>query len=149
MSSPKPKKKSRKPKKAARRLVSRLSKLGLSEKAGIIHNPSGQVRMSEVLIEFIAPYAAEARTEEEHKRLLSVALVAWNAALFPANQRQEMVDSIIDKAIPSFAADDAKLIIHELIRRKDRYFSEITRAMLSYELTMTKDGPHVFVASTL
>jgi hypothetical protein len=88
------------------------------------------------------------RSEEDYRKLLSAALAAWNAALLPLRDRRAMVDSIVEKAIPA-AVDDAKLVIGELIRRKDRFFPEIKRVMLSYELTMTRDGAHVSVASTL
>lgn len=147
--SSKSKKKSRKPKKLSERFRANLSRYGLPGTAKIIRNPAGQVKMSEVLVDFIEPYSMSVRTEEEYQKLLSVALIAWNAALLPPNGRQEMIDSIIGKAIPADSADDAKLVIHELIRRKDRYFADIKRSILLYELTMTKEGPHISVASTL
>ena len=141
-------KKSRKPKKVTRRFRPTLSEFGLPERTRIISSPDGQIKMSELLIEFIEPYEGLAQSEEDYRKLLSVGLVAWNAALYPLQDRRAMVDSIVEKAIPA-VADDAKLIIDELIRRKDRHFSEIKRAMLSYVLTMTRGGPHVSVASTL
>ena len=141
-------KKSKKRRKVVQRFKARISELGLTDKSRLIYHPKGELKMSEVLMDFVEPYWVSARTEEDYRRLLSVALVAWNAALLPAKKRQEMVDQIIQKAMP-FAADDARLVIDELIGRKDRYFAEIRRGILAYELTMTKQGPHVSVASTL
>ena len=148
MASRKSKKKSRKQKEVARKFKSTLSRYDPAGRMKFIHNPPGQLKMSEILMEFIEPYAVMARSEEDYRKLLSTALVAWNAALLPKAERREMVDSIINQAMPD-AADDARLIIHEMIRHKDRHCAENNRAMLSYELTMTRDGPHVLVASTL
>ena len=125
-----------------------LSKCELPEKTAFIYNPPGQIKMSEVLMDFIEPYESMLHSEEDYRKIISTALVAWNAALLPEPERREMVDSIIDEAFSS-AADDARLVIDELSRRKERHFAQIKRGMLSYELTMTKDGPHVSVMSTL
>ena len=144
----KSKNKSRKEKRTAGKFRSTLSKSELPEKTKFLYNPAGHIKMSEVLMEFIEPYEDMLNSEEDYRKIISTALVAWNAALLPEPERRAMVDQIIDEAF-SFAADDARLIIDELIRRKERHFAEIKRGMLSYELTMTKDGPHVSVMSTL
>ncbi len=122
--------------------------MGLPEPKRFTPTPNGAHKMSEVLTEFIEPYAAGATTGERYRKLLAVAVVAWNASLFPPKERRQMLDSIIDEAMP-YGAEDMKLVIQELIQRKERYFSEITRAILSYEVTMTKDGSHLSVAATL
>jgi len=142
------KKKNRKQKNLADRLRSNMAQMGLPEPKEITPTPDGKRKMSEVLTEFIEPYAGAATTEERYRKLVLVAVVAWNASLFPPRARRLMLDSIIDEAMP-YGAEDMKLVIQELIQRKERYFSDITRAILSYELTMTKDGSHLSVAATL
>ena len=44
---------------------------------------SDGIKMSDVLEEFVEPYLEFAETEEAYRKLLSVAVVAWNVALFP------------------------------------------------------------------
>lgn len=91
--------------------------------------------MSEVLTEFIAPYAMAATTEERYRKLVLVAVVAWNAWLFPPRERRLILDSIIDEAMP-YGAEDMKLVIQELIQRKDRYpISLVTRSSCSIQGT--------------
>jgi hypothetical protein len=148
MISVKTRKKSRKPKKVAESLRSRLAEHGLPNKVKFIRNARGQVKMSEVLSEFIEPYERMAKTEDAYNRLLSVAVVAWNAALLPDRQRHELITTMINAA-KTPDADEAKLVIQELISRKDKYFPDIKRFIISYELTMTREGPHISVASTL
>ena len=113
--------------------------------------PSGEVKMSEVLMAFVEPYIESANTEEAHRKLLMLAIVAWNAALLPEEDQQDIVDKAV-KAIP--AASWAmraymKSFMSELIERKKTYFSEYTRMMLDFELTDMGEGYHLSVASTL
>ncbi len=50
--------------------------------------PSGNVKMSEVLLEFVEPFFALA--DESYRRaLLSMAVTSWNGSLLPAANRKE------------------------------------------------------------
>ncbi len=142
------KKKKRKHGAPADRLRARMIKLGLPQPKRFTVTPHGKKKMSEVILDFIEPYLPAAQTLEHYHSLVSVAVIAWNAALFPPLERRRMVDSVIDKAL-SNGAEDMKLVIQELIRRKDRYFSDNKRIILSYDLAMTNEGPHLSIASTL
>lgn len=113
--------------------------------------PSGEVKMSEVLTAFIEPYIESASTEEAHRKLLMLAIVAWNAALLPEEDQQDIVDKAVE-AIP--AASWAmraymRTFMSKLIKRKKTYFSEYTRMILDFELTDMGEGYHLSVASTL
>jgi hypothetical protein len=141
------KKKSRKQKTTAERLRANMAKMGLPEPKRFTLTPNSKRKMSEILTDFIAPYASKATTEERYRKLVSVAVVAWNASLFPPEERRLMLDSVIDKTMPS-GAEDMKMVIQGLIQRKERYFSDIQRVILSYDLTMTKEGSQLSVAST-
>jgi len=146
MSQSKSKKKG-KTKKARRWLKDGLLAKGFSRGTKVLVNPAGYEKMSEVLGRFVDPYAQYADSEEDYKRLYSVAVIAWNAALLPPTGR-----SMIQKAIQatvSSGGNDAELIINELIQRKERYFDEYTRMILHYEIEMEGDGVRVSVASTL
>ncbi|MFQ5811959.1 MAG: hypothetical protein ACE5I2_02020 [Anaerolineae bacterium] len=107
--------------------------------------------MSEVLTAFIEPYIESASTEEAHRKLLMLAIVAWNAALLPEEDQQDIVDKAVE-AIP--AASWAmraymRTFMSKLIKRKKTYFSEYTRMILDFELTDMGEGYHLSVASTL
>ncbi len=113
--------------------------------------PSGEVKMSEVLTAFVEPYLESANTEENYRKLLMLAIVAWNAALLPEEDQQDIVDKAVE-AIP--AASWAmraymKAFMSELIERKKTYFSEYTRMIIDFELTDMGAGYHLSVASTL
>ena len=113
--------------------------------------PSGEVKMSEVLTAFIEPYIESASTEEAYRKLLMLAIVAWNAALLPEDDQQDMVDKAVEVMPAASWAMRAymRAIMSELIERKKTYFSEYTRMILDFELTEMGEDYHLSVASTL
>lgn len=133
--------------KALRRFKSKLEQKGLSRNTQLLVNPPGQEKMSEVLVRFVEQYAQFAETEEDYQRLYSLAALAWNAALLPSKQRA-MLDDMIHKSIPAFEKD-AKLVIKELIHRKERHFAKYSSMITHYEVKMMGDKVHVGVASTM
>ncbi len=113
--------------------------------------PSGEVKMSEVLTAFVEPYTRSANTEEAYRKLLMLAIVAWNAALLPEEDQQDIVDKAV-KAIPATSwamRTYMRAFMSELIERKKTYFSEYTRMILDFELTDIGEGYHLSVASTM
>ena len=64
---------------------------------------------------------------------------------------EDMVDGVLDQGILNDEESKTGLeeIVNALIVRKRAYFSEYTRAIVSYDLTETKDGYNLAVASTL
>ncbi|MBN1313472.1 MAG: hypothetical protein JXB30_18845 [Anaerolineae bacterium] len=105
------------------------------------------VKMSEVLREFIAPYRGFANTEEAYRKLLVTAIIAWNAALFSAEERKVHLEKILE-ILPEEVQADGRAIISELIERKERYFSEYKRMIIDYEVTDTGKDYHLVVIST-
>ena len=121
----------------------------------LVINPSGEVKMSEVLIDFIEPYLEFADTKEDYRKLVILGITAWNTSLLPKEEQQDMVDSIFNqfsKEMPIVTKGQRRKleeIVNTLIVRKKAYFSEYTRAIISYDLTDTGDGYYLSVASTL
>jgi len=114
--------------------------------------PSGSVKMSKVLEDFVEPYMGSVDTEQAYRRLLTLAVMAWNTSFLPEEERQEMIDRVLEAAIPS--GDDElraglKGIVNMLIARKRAYFSEYTRHIIDFEVTDTGEEYHLTVASTL
>jgi hypothetical protein len=114
----------------------------------VIANPPGEAKMSEVLLEFIEPYTDERSTTEDLKKVLSVATLAWNLALFPEAERPARLQEI-EAAVPPDVRPTMRAFVEEMLQRKLTYFAHIRRAILDYQVSMTPDGPHVQVISTL
>lgn len=118
----------------------------------IVIEPSGEVKMSEVLTDFVEPYIEFTDTEEDYRKLLVLAIMAWNASFLPEKEQQDMIDGILDKGIPTGSEElkaGLKEIVKELVIRKKVYFPEYTRRIIDFEVTDTGKGYHLAVASTL
>lgn len=113
----------------------------------IIRDPLGQVKMSEVLTEFIEPYSHTWRNEDELRKLLSIALVAWNASLVPPAEGEQLLRETT-KTIPPDARRDYLSIVAEMMQRKLTHFAGNTRFIIDYHLTMRPSGPYLEVMST-
>lgn len=108
--------------------------------------------MSEVLADFIAPYAGTADTKDDHQKLLTLAATAWNAALFPVDKRGSMLDEVLTTSFgdaPQSLKSELRAFINELIARKEAHFADNHRAIVDFTLQETRDGYHLSVASTL
>jgi hypothetical protein len=112
----------------------------------LIDNPPGEVKMSEVLMDFIAPYHSFGKTLDQMRKVLAVALVAWNAAIGPDGE--DLVRRTVEN-LPPDAQDDFLTILEAMIERKQRYFADNNRIILNYNLTPLPDGsPYLSVMST-
>lgn len=113
----------------------------------VIATPPGEAKMSEVLKKFVEPYYAECKTEEDVRKLLSLAALIWNTALLPSSDREPIIQTLVEAVPP----EDRRLIrehVEEMLHRKATYFAGNTRAIVSYEMTMTPTGLHLSVMST-
>jgi hypothetical protein len=147
-------KQSRKRKRKQKRFAGLKRKLEQGPHRGekILIEPSGEEKMSEVLTDFVEPYLEFADTDEAHRKLLTLAIMAWNASFLPEKEQQDMINRVLDTGIPT-GADELKAglkeIVNMLIIRKKVYFSGHTRKIIDYELTDRGRDYHLAVASTL
>lgn len=119
------------PRDAARQLAQRVRQQGFVQ--DVIQNPPGQVKMSEVLRQFIDPYWYIPDDEESMQKLMVTALVAWNTALLPQVERVDHLAQIAE-ALPQETHADFYAIVEEMIERKEKYFAQYERTIIDYEL---------------
>jgi hypothetical protein len=112
--------------------------------------PRGAQRMSEVLEAFVDPYLGLASTDNGQRVLLEIASLAWNAAILPEDERQAMLNEVVEKGLPGFqgqAHEELLDLIANMIARKLALFDENKRFILSVELT-SAEGGYLSVIST-
>jgi hypothetical protein len=114
----------------------------------VVVRPSGSSRMSEVIFDFIEPYRKHVQSEDELRRLITMGVVAWNAALLPSERQEKTIDQIISR-VARDGAKEFRECVYEMIERKQTWFAQIKRLVLGFDLTMTERGPHLSVISTL
>ena len=102
----------------------------------ILVDPGGEKKMSEVLLEFIAPWSQYCKTNEDLTKVLAVAVIAWNAALVPRGERIEIIENA-GKAVPPEIYEDTKAIVEEMIQRREIHFAHNKRMIINYKVTIT------------
>ena len=105
------------------------------------------IKMSEVLEQFMEPYRGFDETEDAYRKLIALAILSWNMMLFPENDREAKLEELLT-AFPEEIRHEGRGIVEQMMSRKERLFSNYKRAILGYELTDTGDGWHLSVAST-
>lgn len=118
----------------------------------MVFNPTEVNKMSDVLEEFIDPYIQATNGKSELENLLKIAVLTWNIALMPPEERQDAIDSILSEMASETdrkVLEDLQTVITDLIDRKDRYFSSCRRSITSFDLQDQGDGYFLSVASTL
>ena len=110
-----------------------------------------KVKMSIVLVEFIEPYVEHTDSEESYRKLLTLAVLAWNASFLPEIEHQDMINRVFDEGLPTETKElrtGLKDIVYQLIARKQAYFSKYKRNIIEFEVVDLGDQYHILVAST-
>lgn len=118
----------------------------------VIISSGRENKLSEVLERFIEPYRHLGVNLAQYQRLITIATVAWNAALLQEDERQSMLNEACKAALPSGndnAVKDFHAMMKDLVTRKERYFSSDERLIIDSEVEETENGYHLSVASTL
>ncbi len=118
---------------------------------GIIENPKGAAKMSDVLEAFVEPYLDFTTNLQEREKLFSIAVVAWNLTLMPEQTQKAGIDKII-QTLPRNdrqAQKDTREIIAELMERKQQFFANNHRYIVEFHLQTIGNRHHLSVASTL
>jgi hypothetical protein len=128
-----------------------MQKTGLLQGRELLVEPPGEEKMSGVILQFIEPYRWLAEDFGGMQRLVMLAVVAWNAAVFDALGQPGFVDQMIASALPPDEAfrRDFRQVVNDLIQRKQQHFADTRRIIVSYKLTETQGDYHLAVASTL
>lgn len=134
------------------KLAKRVKQSFQGKLGGVVTNPKGEVKMSEVLEDFVGPYINDDLTLIQRQNLFQIAIIAWNIPLLPEDQQQAALNNIIDKLSVGQSEqhqEDTKEILTELIERKQKHFAKHKRYILDFELTENKDEFHLSVVSTM
>ena len=120
-----------------------------------IDKPKGMKKMSDVLEEFLDPFMSDYDSYQRRRFLLDMGTMAWNLAIFPKQDREEMLKKIASELINPLdpesleAADEVKDFLETLINEKLEFFSDDRRLIQDYQLTEYETGFHLAVAYKL
>lgn len=116
----------------------------------------GIAKMSDVLKEFVRPYADTPRNILEIRHLIEIGITAWNLALLPEKERIITLDKMfvaISKKLKNMDQEGvagSRAVIEDLVARKLKYFANNQRRVIDFQLEdLGQDGYHLSVASTM
>jgi len=138
--------------KALDNLTQKVQKGPLSKHVeGVVQNPQGQVKMSEVLENFIEPYLEEIDGYVQKQKFIELAVVAWNLAILPEAARQAMREQFQSSLGRNGLPEDQEFLdslLDELMERKLQYFPNNRRLIMDFQFEDAGDQYHLSVAST-
>ena len=105
----------------------------------VMVEPPRAAKMSEVLLELVQPGWHACADEEAMRKLLTLGIAAWNAALMTGAARTALVEKLA-RTFPVESREDFHQVIEPLIRRKEELFPDLQRPMLNFELTRLPSG---------
>lgn len=98
-------------------------------------------KLSEVLLEFAEPLTVTARTEEDFRTAVEIAILAWNLSFLPPDERS----TFLKQSIPSLSGGkdalpfETEQCIQRLLARKQALFPDDRRFVAEHQLS---GGPH-------
>jgi len=121
-----------------------LDKLGTE----IVIKHEEELKMSEVLREFVAPFFRDVDIKY-HSKFVRLAVIAWNISFLPEDEQQELINNFLEELSgDEEVVEDALKLMSSLIARKNQYFSHIWRYISNYELKRRGDQYDLTVLST-
>lgn len=142
----KKKKRLRKPKANRKQMLENSLKSMLPD-SKLIWKDDGD-KLSEAIVELAQPLLEKCSNFEEQKKLLSFSILVWNMCNVPEKEADKFRKDLYEKICKGDkqAIRDMDEIMGYLIARKNRFYKNDKRFIVSYNITKTKDGLHLDVA---
>lgn len=133
------------------RLAKRVQKNLEGKVAGVVINPKGEAKMSEVLEAYIEPYLDATKNRDQRLKLSTIAAFAWNLTLLPEDKQQQEKENLIEQlgGQNRQVQQDIREILEELMERKRKFFAKIKRHIIDFELKESRNDFHLSVISSL
>jgi hypothetical protein len=112
-------------------------------------NPEGEISISDAISKIIAPYRDTAQDYQAFRKLVMVACAAWNAAILPADERENMLADMRETMPDQESREDFTEIVKELMKRKNRLYPKVNRMIVQFKVTNRKNDFHIAIASTM
>jgi hypothetical protein len=121
----------------------------------IVRNLKGIAKMSEVLRDFVSPYADIPQSKKELQNLLGMAVSAWDLSFLSEKERKTALDQIFAQTFNprNIDAEDIEIgraMVEEMIDRKLKYFADEHRQVTDFQVEYVGQGDYYLsVASSI
>ena len=115
----------------------------------LTQNQPEDAKVSAMLQEIIEPYRRDANNFSEYRKLVTLAIIAWNIANIPLDQMLTSLDHHLDQ-LPRMTAterEDLRQITLDLVQRKIKLYPEVQHPIVNFEITQTQNKYHLAIAS--
>ena len=125
-----------------------IQKIQSDNHKSLISQP-GDEKIAEMLQEILVPYQVDAKNFSDYRKLVTLAIVAWNIAHFPMDQMLSSLGLYLDglTRITAQQREEFREIILDLIRRKIKLYPDAQRTILNFEITETQKSFQLAIAS--
>ncbi len=138
--------------KALGKLEQKVKQGYLGKNVQLVTNLKGEVKMSEVLEDFVDPYLHTVQRAQDFNSLIKLAILAWNCALRPKKEKKQIINERV-KELGSkgdvLVRQDLTDFLNELITRKNNFFADNKRVIYEFNLQGSWPKMHISVASSL
>lgn len=118
----------------------------------LVSNHTEEDNMSEMLVAFIEPLMEGFKQKDEDiwKKLLNLAMIAWNSSLMKPNQREERLREALDEI---FIDEDREMrewifeLMKLMLEIKKVNFAEYRQMVLDYHIKYEEDKFNLYVIS--
>jgi hypothetical protein len=124
---------------------------GLPENVKYIRRPEGGSKISAVFWKFIEPFKKHATTDVAMEKLIVLGICSWNAGVVPLAERQKLIDAVVQNVLGQAGEKwrgELNYILTSLLKRKEQFFADDRRYIVSYHLEDTGANYHLTMVST-
>ena len=112
--------------------------------------PSGEDKISAVLLDLVAPFMLYANTLLAFKAVVGLGVAAWNLPLLTGPARQSFVEQVVQPILASEDKEDREVgekMLTMLLQRKELYFVDDKRFIVSYHVFEEQGGFRLAVST--
>ncbi len=117
-----------------------------------VQDSKGVRKMSEIILEFARPYLDEVDSFDDYKKVIPMAMIAWNLGLTDESEMEVQLAALCNDLGHSMTDDLAiefRQRVSALVYRKRQHFSEVKRLVMDWDIVEMGNSFHLNVVSTL
>ena len=97
------------------------------------------IKISEAILKISEPLRAHYREPHRMQAIISIAVMAWNIALFPDEEQTHVQGMLLERLPPQLGGEDVGVLlstIDTLIARKRVLYPQVREYILTHQLTL-------------
>jgi len=100
------------------------------------------IKISEAILTLAEPLRAHYREPHRLQAIISIAVMAWNIALFPEEEQSHVQGMLLERLPPQLGGEDVGVLLSTmdtLIARKNLLYPQVREYILTYQLSLVDD----------